>query len=158
MKNKVKLAIALVLGLMLAGCGGQGETGGYALSGAQALVDAGAFSEQLEQLDGDTAFALYRLADYGLSREELEDCAVLRSAGATCEEAAFLQIGGGEDQAEQAAQALRDYVSAQIDANRDYRPAEIPKLEAALVDRAGQVVVLVVASDMDAARAALAAG
>ena len=30
------------------------------------LVDAGAFSESLEEVDADTAFALYKLADYGL--------------------------------------------------------------------------------------------
>ena len=35
------------------------------------MVDAGAFSEELAELDGDTAFALYQLGSYGLVRENL---------------------------------------------------------------------------------------
>ena len=58
-----------------------------------ALVEAGSFSEELEELDADMAFALYRLADCGLEREDLKDAVVLRSAGATCEEAAVLILG-----------------------------------------------------------------
>ena len=68
---------------------------------AQADVDkiaqAGAFSEELETVDADTAFALYGLADAGLDREQLTDCAVLRSAGATCEEAAVLILDSEDD-------------------------------------------------------------
>lgn len=122
----------------------------------QTIAEAGAFSEELEQLDGDTAFALYRLADYGLSREDLTDCAVLRSAGATCEEAAVLVIADGDQTlVGQAEQALKDYVQGQIDANRDYRPAEIPKLENALIDVRGQALLLVVANDLESAESAV---
>ena len=108
----------------------------------------------MEELDGDTAFALYRLADYGLSREDLTDCAVLRSSGATCEEGAVL-VFAGEDQADQGRKALESYVQNQITSNRDYRPAEIPKLESALISRQGNTVLLVVASDYEAAQGAL---
>ena len=58
-------------------------------------------------------------------------------------------------QAEAARGALEDYVQSQIDANTDYRPAEIPKLESALVDRRGETLLLVVASDLDAAKGAV---
>lgn len=128
----------------------------YELSDVQSIADAGAFSEELEEVDGDTAFALYKLADYGLNREDLEDCAVLRSAGATCEEAAVLVIAG-EDQelVDQAKKAIQDYVQSQIDTNRDYRPAEIPKLENALVDGKGRTLLLVVANDLEAAKSAV---
>lgn len=121
----------------------------------ETIAEAGAFSEELEPLDGDTAFALYRLADYGLSREDVTDCAVLRSAGATCEEAAVLVIADGDSLVEQTEQALKDYVESQIDANRDYRPAEIQKLEHALVDVRGQTLLLVVANDLEAAKSAI---
>ena len=153
MKRIGMMALALAMGLsLLAGCGGKnsGETA-YTTDQVQKMVDAGAFSEQLESLDGDTAYALYKLGDYELSREDLTDCAVLRSAGATCEEAAVL-IFADSDKAEQAEKALKDYVSGQISANRDYRPNEIPKLEGALVEQKDNSVLLVVANDMDAAK------
>jgi hypothetical protein len=59
------------------------------------------------------------------------------------------------DKAQTAKGALEDYVQSQIDANTDYRPAEIPKLEGALVDIRGETLLLVVANDLDAAKGAL---
>jgi len=174
MKRQMRLfALTAAALLVLAGCGGQGgaskaEGDGsegaspYSVEDVRAIADAGAFSEELEELDGDTAFALYKLADYGLEREELADCAVLRSAGATCEETAVLVLTGGSgdagdslEQAETAAAALEDYVKGQIAANEDYRPGEIPKLEEALVRRSGNTVLLVVANDLEAAKSAI---
>lgn len=127
---------------------------GYETSAVQKLTEGGAFSEELEEVDADTAFLLYRLGDYGLEREDLTDCAVLRSAGATCEEGAVLVLSG-EEQAGKARQALEDYVSAQIESNTDYRPAEIPKLESAQISLAGNTLLLAVVSDSEAAAAAL---
>ena len=85
---------------------------------------------------------------------KLTDCAVLRSSGATCEEGAVL-VFAGEEQAEAALSALKDYIQGQITSNQDYRPEEIPKLEAALVDRRGNTVLLAVASDQEAVQSAL---
>ena len=155
MKKIVSLVLALALTLALTACGG-GESGqsAYSTDQVQAMADAAAFSETLEELDGDTAFALYKLADYGLSREDLTGCAVLRSSGATCEEGA-VPVFAGEDQADQGRKALESYVQSQIASNRDYRPAEIPKLESALVSRQGNTVLLVVANDYEAAQGAL---
>ena len=56
------------------------------------------------------------------------------------------------DSAQLAEQALRDYLDGQIAANRDYRPAEIPKLENALLECRENTLLLVVASDGEAAR------
>ena len=155
MKKIVSLALTLVLALTLTACGGGGdEEAVYSVDQVQAMADAGAFSEELEELDGDTAFALYKLADYGLTREDLTDCAVLRSSGATCEEGAVL-VFAGADQADQGRKALEVYLQNQIASNEDYRPAEIPKLEAAELSCRGNTVLLVVASDLEAALGAL---
>ena len=87
MKKLMVLALAAAMGVFaLAGCGAGKEAKAYSTDLVSAMVEAGAFSETLEELDGDTAFALYKLGDYGLTREDLTDCAVQRSAGATCEE------------------------------------------------------------------------
>ena len=98
-------------------------------------------------MDADTAFALYGLADAGLTREQLTDCAVLRSAGATCEEAAVL-ILDSEDAAQTTMTALDGYIQNQIDTNKDYRPEEIPKLESAWTSARANTVLLVVAEDL----------
>lgn len=147
MKKLLSLTLALALVLGLTACGGKKEN--YKTGDVQAMVKAGAFSEELEELDGDTAFALYKLADAGLEREDLKDCAVQRSAGATCEEAAVL-VFTSADKAKTAKGALEDYVQGQIEANTDYRPAEIPKLEEALVDVRGETLLLAVANDREA--------
>lgn len=155
---KRMMTLALVLALGLTACGGNGDDNGaplYGVSYVQAMADAGAFSEELEELDADTAFLLYKLADYGLEREDLKDCAVMRSAGATCEEGAVL-VFTSADKAKEAEKALKDYVQNQIDANKDYRPAEIPKLENALIERHSESLLLAVADDLNAAKQPLA--
>ncbi len=155
MKNIVKLLLGLMCAMALVACGGQqeqiAEETGFALSDVQALVDVGAFSEELEELDADTAFMLYKLGDYGLVREDLTDAAVLRSAGATCEECAVL-IFVDAQAAGKAAEAVGDYLESQIEANVDYRPNEIPKLEGAVLMIRGSTVLLAVPNDAAAVR------
>ena len=146
----VTLALAMVLGLTA--CGGKEDETVWDTGDVQALLDSGAFSEELEELDKDTAFILYKLADYGLDR--LSGAIVRRSAGATCEELAYLVLDS-EDSAKTAEKALEDYVQSQIEANEDYRPDEIPKLEDAYISRRGSTLLLVVANDIDAAKKAV---
>ena len=153
MKQLLAITLALALGLGITACSGK-DAGGYKTADVQAMADAGACSEELEELDADVAFALYRLADAGLEREDLKDCAVLRSAGATCEEGAVLVLSG-EKAAKSAGDALKTYVQGQIDANVDYLPAEIPKLEGAYIDVKGNTVLMVVANNLDAAKDAV---
>lgn len=154
MKKFWMLALAAAMGLLLlAGCGTGGEEA-YSTDLVQSLVKAGAFSEELDSLDGDTAFALYKLGDYGLAREDLTDCAVLRSAGATCEEGAVLVLAD-KDKAAKALEAVKAYIDGQIAANESYRPAEIPKLKAAITEQRDNTVLLVVANDGEAAKSAI---
>ena len=152
MKKFINLTLVLALALVLTACGSKTEAEVWDTGDVQALLDSGAFSEELEELDKDTAFILYRLADYGLDR--LSGAVVFRSAGATCEELAYLVLDS-EDSAKAAKGALEDYVQSQIDENVDYRPAEIPKLENAYIDQRGETLLLVVASDIDAAKKAV---
>ena len=158
MKKRCNMLLACLACALLTACGAGGGAGqqGYDPALVQALVQAGAFSEELEELDGDTAFVLYRLAEYGFVREDLADCAVVRSAGATCEEGAVLVLSpAAQARVQDARQAIEDYVQRQIEDNRDYRPSEIPKLEQAMVSAQGATVLLVVAGDLQVAEAAL---
>ena len=154
-KRILSLALAITCLFTLSSCGGgaDGPTG-YTTEAVTLLAEGGAFSEELEQLDGDIAFALYGLAGYGLTLKHLTDCTMIRSTGATCEEAAVL-IWETEEQAIQAKEAMKDYLQNQIDTNADYRPAEIPKLENAKLSQLGKTVLLVVANDYSAAEKAV---
>ena len=66
------LVLALVLGLAACGGGANDAPPLYSAGLVTKLVEAGAFSEKLEELDADTAFLLYRLADSGLERADMK--------------------------------------------------------------------------------------
>lgn len=154
MKKYISLLLAGVMALALVACGqqpGAAEVQCYEVGMVHALAEGGVFSEELEELDADIAFALYILADYGLTMKDLTEASVLRSSGATCEEAAVLVFTDIE-KAKLAVNALEDYVQNQIDSNVDYRPDEVPKLEDAVVSRAGHTVALIVANDVEKAK------
>ena len=155
MKKLMALMMACVCVLSMTACGSKGGEDApeksFPISTVQAMVDVGAFSEELEELDADTAFMLYGLADFGLVREDLTQAAVVRSAGATCEEGAVL-IFTDADQAAKAAEAMGSYLEDQIESNVDYRPNEIPKLEGAVLKHKGPSVLLAVANDAAAVR------
>lgn len=154
MKKLLTVTLALALALGLSACGGKEDETVWDTGDVQALLDSGAFSEELEELDADTAFMLYKLADYGLDREKLKEATVRRSAGATCEELAVL-IFDSEDSASSARDALEAYVQNQIDENTDYRPAEIPKLKSARINQREETVLFVVANDREIAQKAV---
>ena len=154
MKRIIAFALSLVCILGLAACGKKEASvppQAYTTQKVEELAQAGAFSEELESLDGDTAFGLYRLAEAGLVREDLTDCAILRYSGATCEEAAVLVLAD-EAKAQVVKTALEEYLQLQIDSNADYRPAEIPKLESAVLDQVKNTVLMVVAENPEAVK------
>ena len=148
----IGLAAAAVCLLALAGCGA-GESGDavqtYTQEQAQEILDSGAFTDTLDELDCDTAWALYGLEGGGLAREQLSDGWIRRSAGATCEELALLTFTD-EEGAQAALEPLETYLQDQIAANQDYRPGEIPKLEDAFLQASGNTVLLVVSNDTQA--------
>ena len=118
----------------------------YTKEQAQKILDSDVFSEQLEDLDLDTAWSLYQLAGTGLSRDQLTDGVVHRSSGGTCEELALL-IFQDEEAAKSAKTALETYLQNQIKDNEDYRPAEVPKLEDAFLQQADNTVLMVVSTE-----------
>ena len=104
--------------------------------------------EALEALDADLISSLYGL------ESQPEAAAVYTSTGATAEEIAVL-VFSTQEEADDARKALEARVSDQKDACEGYLPAELPKLEQAIVKESGSSVLLVVANDSQAAQAAL---
>ena len=119
----------------------------------QTLLDSGAFSEQLEELELDIAVMLFWLegeaADY-------EGSKVYCSTGATSEMAAVISVRDAE-RVEAVKTALDNWVASQIEAETNYRPAEAEKLENAIVEARGSSVLLVVAADWEKAQAVVPA-
>ena len=144
---------ALMCALLLVGCGQtepQKEPSFPATVTVQALLDSGAFSEELEELDPLLLFPLS--SDAAMYKGSL----LYYSTGATAETAAVIAVRD-VDQVEQTEAALRTWLDGQIEAERDYRPAEAAKLENAILEARGNSVLLVVAADYEKAQAAIPA-
>ncbi len=157
MKRKLLLlALGALLVVAAVACSSGESKSIWTLENGEEILASGAFSEELEELDGDTAWALYKLEQAGLARETMTESVCRRSAGATCEELALL-VFDTEEAAQAAQQALENYLDSQIEANRDYRPGEISKLEGAWLEQRGYTLLMVVADDVQAARQAVGA-
>lgn len=149
MKKAICVMLAAMLLVLGTACEKQPETEVPfpAQETTQALLESGAFSEQLEQLDLDIAVMLFWL---GGDVSEYDGSSVYYSSGATSEIAAVIRV---QDEAKvpEVEQALKNWVESQIEAERDYRPAEVPKLEKAIIESRAASVLLVVAADADKA-------
>lgn len=143
----------LLLSLSLSACGGNASApsdpaGVSAAETCQAVLDSGAFSETLEELDSEVALDLYGC--YGLDTEAVTGCLAYLSTGATAEECVFLTFDS-EDAANDALKALEGRVADQMEALKNYQPQEIVKLEQPLYGvspcQEGYWAFLVVAND-----------
>lgn len=144
------LAAALMLALC-AGCGAkepEKEPTFPAAATVQALLDSGAFSEELEELDPMLLFPLAGDA------ELYKGSVLYYSTGATAETAAVIAVRDAE-QVDETEAVLRAWLDGQIEAERDYRPAEAAKLESAILEARGYSVLLVVAADYEKAQSAI---
>lgn len=143
------LALSCALGLLLSACGGEAvkpfepDTTSLALLTETVFTDPEDMQPPLEptllfdRLDPDslTAGAAY-------------------SSTYTAELAAVLVLTD-DAAAEKAETVLKDYLAAQIEQERSYRPDEASKLDTALLERRANTLLLVVAKDAAAAQAAL---
>ncbi|NCB64079.1 MAG: DUF4358 domain-containing protein [Clostridia bacterium] len=142
------LPIAIALGLLLTACGAKPAAEYDPAKTAQALVDSGAFSEELEPLDLDFLPTVYGVGG------DVTSGAIYSSTGATAEEVVVLLMTAKAD-ADHAFEQLEKRVEGQKAACEGYLPLELPKLDNAIVKQVGSSVLLVVANDYDAAQKAL---
>ena len=137
------LALALLLGL--SACSGGESTAPAAYDPAatsKALLGSGAFAQELEALDADMA------APYlGLSQEP-EEAVVYTSLEGGYEELAVLSFAD-EAAAQTALEEVQAHVAAQVETETEtqYKPEDLPKLQSARTEQAGNTVLLVVAAD-----------
>ena len=150
MKQRLWIPFALLCAtLLLAGCGGNETTSLSVSSMADSLYQQATFSDQLEKVDADTVYALYHLDDSIVSEQS-----VYLSTGATAEEIAVFAAKDA-DGAKQIEQAMQTRLQTQKNGFADYLPAEMDKLNQAVVVRKDRYVIFCVASDADTVRSVI---
>ena len=141
----------LALCLTLSACGGGNEEAvafDPAVT-AQSLLDSGAFSDALEEVNTSVAATLY-----GVDEADIADGAVYMSLSAGAEEIAVLVLSDA-DAAAAAMEGLEAHVADQRTALESYQPDEVSKLDGAILQQKGNSVLLAVCADPEAAKAAL---
>lgn len=147
-KHLLAAALGLLLALGLTACGETAKP--FDPEGTtKALIEAGAFSEELERLDADILLRLYELDE-----SKVASAVGYASTGLTAEEAAVFEMTD-DAAAKEAEGALKAHLDYQIESNEDYRPQEMPKLEKAVVERRGKTLLFLVAADYSAAESVL---
>ena len=143
----------LALCLTLSACGGGSEeTAAFDPDAtAQALLDSGAFSDALEEVDLSVAATLY-----GVDEADITDGTVYMSLSAGAEEIAVLVLADA-DAAAAAMEGLEAHVADQRAALENYQPDEVSKLDGAILEQRGNSVLLAVCADAQAAQSALEA-
>lgn len=148
MKKLIPLALSFCL--LLSACGDKKSTA-YDPDGAtQALVDSGAFSLPLEELD---APLLYDFEGYGMDADKLTAAKAYAASGYA--EQVSVTVWKTEADAKAAVTAFGGYLEDLKETNKDYAPAEVAKVESAIVNQRGNSVLLIVPGDTDAAKEAV---
>lgn len=133
----------LILSMTLPGCSQEEPLDTQAT--ATALLESGAFSEQLEPIDSSIALNLYYI-----DSAMVEEVIVYGSTGATAEEIAVITANDDE-----AAQIVLEAVTQRVESQKavlaSYQPDEMVKLEQAILMQEGNTIILVVANDLDLA-------
>lgn len=148
-RTRALCAILALMLLALTACGGDGARAFDPEKTPKALMDAGAFSEELEELEEDILLRLYELDE-----SKVAAAAGFASTGLTAEEVAVFEMTD-EAAAKEAEALLQAHLDYQIESNVDYRPQEMPKLEKAVVERRGKTLLFLVAADYSAAESVL---
>lgn len=112
---------------------------------AKELLESGGFSDILCPLTTDVASSLYKI-----DKNDIEDLSMYCSTGATAEEIALFKA---KDEA--SALRIKEAVDARIQyqkkAYESYLPAEVPKLEDAIVRHQGVFVIYVTSNEPERA-------
>lgn len=141
---KIRMSLPfLALALLLCACGGGQDGAGsapYTAADAQALLDAGAFSGQMEPVDSVTALLLY-----GIDEADVSGCVcyMASNTSVSADEVTVLEMKS-EDAAVSALAACEERIASQIDSCTSYCPDQVPRLEDATILRRGSSVLLAV--------------
>ncbi|MBR4719515.1 MAG: DUF4358 domain-containing protein [Lachnospiraceae bacterium] len=147
MKKRIFLAgLAMVTVIGLTGCGSKSvDVNVQEL--ADALKSGVTYKDDLSTIDLDTAQMIFNFKD-----ADITEAAFYESTGATAEEIVVIKCAEEAD-----AGVIEDSLKARVEEQKesftDYVPAELEKLNAAVISRQGNCAVLSVSDEPDKARA-----
>ena len=147
------LCLAAALCLLLGACSAPADSGSAAFdpeAATQAVLDSGAFSVELTELD---AALLYDFSGYGLDSSTLTASKAYSASGFA--EQVSVTVWKDEAAAQAAVDMFKTYLEDMAATYKDYAPAEVPKLENAVLEQRGGSVLLAVANDAGAAKTAV---
>ena len=142
-KNIITVAM-LVAVLLTVGCGTAKELNVDDVSAK--LLSEITYTDELSEIDLETAQMLFYLDDIQITKAKIYE-----SGGATAEEIAVFECASTED-ADRVMTAMQTRVEEQKESFRDYVPEELLKLDAAVLVKSRNVVVLSVSGDAETAR------
>lgn len=144
MKKSRLTAVLAALVILTAGCGGDKakEIDAKALAGS--LLSEVTYEDELQELSEQMAVMQF-------DTEDGVKIYLYMGGGATAEEVAVFEAPD-EEAAKKQLDHVKDFVDDQIETERDYRPEEVKRLEAAVLERRGKYVILCVSSDSDKAK------
>jgi hypothetical protein len=144
-----KTAVFLFLLLLFTGCGKKALSPIDLQAFSSDMLGSGAFTEQLTAVDPDIGSSFYNIPE-----ADFTQALFFFSSGATAEELALFEAVD-EEAALRIKAAVENRIAAQKIAFESYVPAEVPKLDKAVVYTRGTTVILYVADLYDAAKAVL---
>lgn len=147
------MILAAALCLLLGACSSPAESGTTAFdpeTATQAVLDSGAFSVELTELD---AAMLYDFSGYGLDASTLTASKAYSASGFA--EQVSVTVWKDEASAQAAVDMFKTYLEDMAATYKDYAPAEVSKLENAVLEQRGTSVLLAVANDADAVKTAV---
>lgn len=138
--KKFVAVMVVTSAVLMAGCGSKEVSFDVSNLGGD-LNSKITYDEELSLMDVDTASMFLNLSDINIVNS-----AIYESSGATAEEIVVLECASGED-ADKAKTMMQERVDEQKESYVDYVPAEMPKLESAVIDVNGKYAVLSVSGD-----------
>ena len=148
MKKITALVLSVVLILSLAACGGSTKARDIDINTmAEKLVSGIEYDDELSLME-DYLFA-YLYGDVTI--EDVDSFVIYISSGATAEEVACFKAID-ESAAQSIETGLKSHIEDQIESFTDYVPAEVKRLEDAVLVREGQYVILSVSGSPEEAK------
>ncbi|MDO5522015.1 MAG: DUF4358 domain-containing protein [bacterium] len=111
---------------------------------ADKIAKCGGFKDELSVLDSELFEAQYSQVDM---KTVVKECAYV-GTGATTEQIAVVEAKD-TDSAKKVKEALQGKINDDIKANQDYKPEEVTKLKAPVLEVKEQYVIMVIANDKD---------
>lgn len=144
MKKSGLTAVLAALAILTAGCGGDKAKTIDAKALADSLLSEISYEDELEELSEE-------MAAMSIDTEDGVKTWLYMGSGATSEELAVFETPD-EETAKKQLEHVKDFVDDQIEAERDYRPEEVKRLEDAVLEQRGKYVILCVSADSDKAK------